>query len=571
MPVAPAPIELPTSLPVLNLSLSPMGETAVVLSRPSRLGSAATREVSSSLDMQIVDLTHITPGLFALSNLSTQKLPTGGSYLFGGRSFSNAGQLVVRGDNRIPESGEINSPNELFGTTGEFHLLEVEHNRVRLSADYFGVQQLFKYDDGNTFVAATSYHLLLRIVKSLGLNINIDYARSRRILDEGRVFHSRVAIDAEHCSILAIYEHVEIDTEGPRIIQTDLHDLLYKRRDFSEQKYASLISQARDEIVHNMQMVFESSDFEAVVVDLSGGMDSRLLYAACTQIPQALVRRKIQINCQHAPSPSAVRGGDLEVALEVNSIWNYPTVSNNYPERRWVNISSEAAPGTISINKISRNFGTHKNYNHITPRHVDQYCLNVARVSGFIGECYRSADSQNIRSGTSYINHRNRYMTSRAFENILSPLASKSALEAGLYYQRNHPESNILRTVFDILIALNPMLAMVRFHNESLREFVESDEFRSCLNFPRGLNVDVARVENPQPTNLARYEGEPQVEEFVFAEENVEAMMDRIISYNPAYSDIIARVDASTAARNNTTVYRLWNLYFAIDIAEGRG
>lgn len=555
-------------LPTLDLSLSPLGETAMVLDRDRSVDLVGLKEFATNVGMQEIDVDGALPGLIVLSNLDIKRGKSGLSYLFGGRSFSESGQLVVRGDGRVPESGKIDSVDDIFGTTGEFHLLEIGAGVARLSADYFGIQQLFQYDDGHVYAVATSYHLLLKIIRSLNLPAEIDYERSRRILDEGKVFHSRVSIDVLNCSILAIYEHIEIDSDGPRVIQSDLHDTLYKRQDFSEERYATLIAQARDEIVRNMQMIFECPELEAVVVDLSGGMDSRLLYAACTHLPQALVRPKIQINCQHAPSPSSTQGGDLEVALELNSIWKYQMLDNDNPVRRWTELWDEKQSDDVIIAKLSRLFGTHKNYNHIVPKHVSRYCTNVARVSGFIGECYRAADSQNLRMATSYINHRNRYMTSRAFENILTPLASKSALSAAFYYQRNHPSASVQRTVFDLLIALNPLLAKVRFHNEPLRAFVESEEFETCLNFPAGVTVNVESVENPRPTQLTKNGGDFQIEEFVFEETNVEKMMERIVRYNPDYADIVARVDPSTAARNNTTVYRLWNLYFAIDTID---
>lgn len=559
------------ALPILNLSLSPLGETAIVYDRDGALDLVGLRGLASSTRMQVIELASATPSLAVVTSLSVQQADSGAPYLFGGRSFSESGELVVRGSDRIPESGRLDDAGDVLGTTGEFHLLELGVNFARFSADHFGIQQIFHFDNGRFFAAATSYHLLLKILQAVGLPLNIDYKRSRRIIDEGRVFHSRVSIEMTDCAVLAIYEYIEIDSDGPRIVRSDVHDTLYKRASFSEDRYATLIAQARDEIVHNMQMIFECSTLDAVVVDLSGGMDSRLLYAACTQLPQALVRRKIQINCQHAPSPSATQGGDLEVALEINSIWDYPMLDNDSPARRWANLPIDENPDSVTIAKISRLFGVHKNYNHITPRHVDRYCVNVGRVSGFIGECYRAADSQDLQMATSYINFRNRYMASRAFENILSPLASKSALEAALYYQRNHPAANVHRTVFDILIALNPLLAKVRFHNEPLRAFVETQEFRDCLNFPHGLTVNVKPVADPRPTRLRGHGGAPDVEQFVFDEDNVKAMMERVVRYNPDYADIVSRVDASTAARNNTTIYRLWNLYFAIDIAEGRG
>lgn len=561
----------PNPLPVLGLSLSPLGETVVAFDRKNNLNIEGLRSFASSAGMREVDFEWIAPGATVITSLSGEHHDGHAPYLFGGRSFSKSGELIIRGDGRIPESGHLNSADDIVDTTGEFHILKLDYDSMRFSADHFGIQQIVYFDNGSTFVAATSYHLLLKAVYALALPLEVDNDRSRRILNESRVFHSRVSIDMKHCAVLAIYEHIEITRDGPRIVMSEMHDTLYKRAEYSEERYAKLITQARDEIVRNMQMVFECDTFEAVVVDLSGGMDSRLLYAACTLLPQTLVRRKIQINCQYAPSPTATRGGDLEVALELNSIWKYPMLNNDTPARTWIDLETEGRPDEIAISKISRNFGLHKNYNHITPKHVERYCANVVRISGFVGECYRSADSQDPRDATSYINFRNRYMTSRAFENIISPLASKSALEAALYYQRNHPDDNILRTVFDILIALNPLLAKVRFHNQSLREFVSSAGFGECLNSPLGLSVNVDPIADPKPTHLKTEGGSRDVEQFVFERKNVEAMMDQIVRYDPNYADILARVDPGTAAQNNTTIYRLWNLYFSLDIAEGRG
>lgn len=563
----------------LALGLSPLGESAVVRSPGIDPRHGRMKEFCSYHGLMV----HETPlsNTFIVSTSPVGRDRSGRDFILAGRAFHRATSDLLIGSQDAINNGV--QASDIRGDSGEFYLIELGDRSITVSADYFGVQSLFYYDHAETQVIASSYHLLLLILNRIGIELEIDVNKSLNMLTEQNVFGSGTAIETRYCHLNTIDQSFEMTDQGLSIkTDGDKHSYLYdEMTQFDEEAYSDLIVQARDEIVDNIAMIFNYPGFDEVIVDLSGGLDSRVIYAACTVLPQEVVRRKIRINTQFGPSPNAKQGGDLEFAALVNSVYNYP-LWEGYKDgsTQYRDISGRRDGRLFDVNKISRLFGSHKNFNHVVPKYSDYYVANVTRLSGFIGEVYRGANfkashGDKMRHINNYTNYRNRYMASRVFENILSPLSSAKLLQASRMYQWTHEGSLSITPEVDVLTAINPLLSLLPFYNDDLKQFFSNVDSSELLNYPQQIALSHKFVENPLSTVVRAKAYSNDDAQFVLDYDYALLMLERVAEYDPQLSTFVQEFRRKGADmitnRNARVLSMLWSLYFQIEIAAGGG
>ena len=566
---------LEDQIPVLALAKSLFGETVLIHSKTV----PGFDEPKWNDFLQYHNFTVVESGhgrITILSTLQCKQDRLGKKYLFGGRSFHQATKQLVIGDADVSRFGI--DAHSLKEDCGEFHLVEIDDDKVTFSADYYGIQQLFYYDSDGLYVIATSYHLLLLVLKTLGVDLSIDISRSRHMLQETDTFASDISIEMRHCATNSPCERFEIDDGGVSIVRNEpLFNQLYdKGNEFDDLEYARLVAQGRDEVVSNVGMVFEYPDFDKVVVDLSGGFDSRIVFAAATVLPQTLVREKILVNQQFAPSPSAKQGDEPAFAAALSRLYDYPLFDDSYEDRfQYVELTDRSDHRLMHQNRISRSMGTHKNFNHIVPRNVDYYVKNVTRLSGFCGGPYRGVDQKTPQKTVAFTQHRNRYMATRAFENILSPLMSKKMLQAALMYIYSHPSELFSVPEMDLLTAINPFLGKMPFFNKSINEFLNSADPNELLRYPMHIDIAVKPILDAENTRFVVKSNPNEFDHVILRDEQrTIRMLNAIVEFDSSYEDIVDPM-LSKGDFTNSKVMRkitmLWALYFQMQIIQGFG
>lgn len=207
--------------------------------------------------------------------------------LFSGIAF-NHGKLVFGAD-------DCPSPASLKEAYGEFSFCEFTDHTIEFCTDYFGFGKWYYYLDEQYFAAATSYHLLLLMLTACGVILQMDIVRSRVNLYEvgfGYTFGQQFSRNMDVKNVF-----MSLPTEKFCYIKknhcvsfekTSLYGLLAQPQRYDEDRYEAAILKAKDEICLNLQAIFESCHFDRIVIDLSGGFDSRVVYAAMTTFPKRL-------------------------------------------------------------------------------------------------------------------------------------------------------------------------------------------------------------------------------------------------------------------------------------------
>ena len=271
----------------------PYGEIAVIYGAKTgaqteeRLARFCEQEGFTSMDMN---------GATVLSTLEPNTDMNGTRYIFSG--ITRWQDKLIVGESDIKKHGIAAS--ELREGIGEFELLLFDGQRLELSTDYFGMCQWYYYksDDG-FFVAATSYHLLLLTLKTLGTKLKLN---TKKVI-AGIAFFCFTCessfteeMDIEQCYELPLDQRIVIQPDlAPIFENTSLYQKTRFPEPYTEETYEKYLFQVKDELIANVRAAFEHPGFEYILCDLTGGLDSRTVFAAVTNLPHSLTQ-KTRIN-----------------------------------------------------------------------------------------------------------------------------------------------------------------------------------------------------------------------------------------------------------------------------------
>lgn len=266
--------------------------------------------------------------------------------LFSGIAFSD-NRLIFGSDDFIEE-------NNLKDAYGEFSLLKFSEERIELSADYFGYGKWYYYEDDNIFSASTSYHLLLLILVASGAQLEMNIERSRVNLSQigfGFTFGQQFSrqMDVRNSFVKMANENIIFHLPDRRLEleKTNLLEFASISSSWDESVYEDYMRKGREEICSNLHSVLKSPHFDRVVIDLSGGFDSRVVYAAMTTLPKEM-REKVLVYIRNSHVSD-----DVQIAHAVNNCYGYEVV--NSFDQDTSDIFDEN--GRIDLHNISSHLG----------------------------------------------------------------------------------------------------------------------------------------------------------------------------------------------------------------------
>lgn len=433
------------------------------------------------------------------------------TYAFSGYVLKN-GHLTFGADEM---STSDLKPDDLDGCYGEFNLLRIADGQIKLIADFFGMSPWYYYEDGSIFAASNHYHLLLESLKRCGVKLSMNIRRSRvNIITSGYTYGSNFTtdMDVNHCYLTLPFEKIIYNSRGGGALSkenTELYKILTESEEWDEDVYEDYLRKAKDEIYDNTLAYFTNDRFKQIVIDVSGGFDSRIVFATANNLPIRL-RKKIVTHTRRSGTRD-----DLEKAAGVTNLYSYGKVNYRDTDESDVmcgdevdlaqisrNLGSFAVNSTLYLNRYSNKdrlqltggigdavFG----YKRI--RGSLDYSLGDKRLLSYLGGCYLwnnveqlkdvFADQENIILKTLegyscndlfqkfhvlYINYRNRMNFGNAhnieYNNFrVSPLHSKYALKAKWMYFRRFSNNKIPdeKISIDLLTMINPLMAVVPF------------------------------------------------------------------------------------------------------------
>lgn len=295
-------------------------------------------------------------------------------YLFSGYTFYD-NQMLIGMKEVAAKISDISVLKELYG---EFSMCVVERGDIMLSSDFFGMVPWFYFDNDEVFAASNNYHLLLLLLKEIGIKLSMNIARSRvNIITSGFTYGSSFSkdLDVYGCKMNLAYEEIRYSAEGGvKIGRTSLWDILCDKSKWDDELYEEYIYKAKQELEQNCRAAFEHPRFNKIVVDVSGGFDSRIVFATACNLPQRL-RKKLYTHTRKSGTSD-----DVEKASALTNLYNYPKhsyVSNDTSELF-------SASDEIKLDHVSRTLGTYSVCSYLYTANYDDF--STLEITGYLGE-----------------------------------------------------------------------------------------------------------------------------------------------------------------------------------------
>lgn len=203
------------------------------------------------------------------------------------------------GQDELPSS-EILIKNNQIGSYSNV-TIEKRKKQLIISTDYFGVNKIFYFRRDGIFVASNNYHLLIVILSKLGVNLSLDKGKaiSKLVFISLQPFHQNYSseMDIQDIFVLSVDKKIVIRNGLVTFVDSEIAKDINNPPSYDSVNYLKLLEDAKGEIIGNLDAVLNHSRFNTAILDLSGGMDSRIVYAAATNLPQH--KEKIKINSHY--------------------------------------------------------------------------------------------------------------------------------------------------------------------------------------------------------------------------------------------------------------------------------
>ena len=213
-------------------------------------------------------------------------------------------------------SEEINADSEeIRNSLGIFQYCHVSPNEIAVGTDRHGFGRLFYAEMEGRHLASNRYHLLLLLCRQLGWSLTWDFSKVIGAFSSNTTLFVQVYNEnllLSNTKILPSYKRILITDNGVSFEQEPLHDELCGPVPKDAAEYEQIIRDAAGQIVANVEAVLER--FDSAVIDLSGGRDSRVTYAAFTNLNDNLQERCALRSTLHEPD-------DLSTAIGVRNLF----------------------------------------------------------------------------------------------------------------------------------------------------------------------------------------------------------------------------------------------------------
>jgi len=223
---------------------------------------------------------------------------------------------------------------DLLNSTGSYTLVQASGESVSVSADYFGFNRWYLFEGKNFVVAANGYHLLLEFLVGAGQLLALNRSALLSQLWSMRC-QATMQNFSRHMGVagvrqMTVAERLILDRGGWKLDETPLRDVLADRSVLSKAEFTALMKLGVNEITSNLDSAVSDSRNEHVLIDLSGGLDSRVVFAAFESMRPTVDTSACLVNSRDTPGSR-----DLEVALSL--VGDQLVRWNDSPElREWL-------------------------------------------------------------------------------------------------------------------------------------------------------------------------------------------------------------------------------------------
>ena len=175
---------------------------------------------------------------------------------------------------------------DFVNCVGNYSAIIMHSDSILISNDYFGTDKTFYFQDGSFFIISNRYHLLLIALHELGVTLTVS-----SIVD-GYLSMSDITCDqlmtddtfADQVKVVPYHKNLRIDT-GLKFVDSKISEIISDDFSVNDEEYDILLDMAKSEFEENIKICFHNPRFNSFIVDVTGGMDSRMVFATLASIP----------------------------------------------------------------------------------------------------------------------------------------------------------------------------------------------------------------------------------------------------------------------------------------------
>lgn len=286
-------------------------------------------------------------------------------------SFFDDEDLIFGVDDFSNNSGDLHVEDKLGNYT--YIQFGEKNDYANVYTDYFGHSKVYYYQGEKGGCVTNNYHLLLLFLKGVGvdLSINKDKLLSSFCFTGLQIFSQNYSpfMDVSPVFLLPSNKRVFLRDGGIFFKDKEVGGSVVGYG-YDKKSYHDLIGEAKADIIKNVGAVLKHPRFDNVMVDLSGGLDSRLVFSALTNIKGYY--NKVRLNSYEVQSQPE----DLIIALKIASLYSYRF---DDLERNTSSLDEEELPVTY----WSYTLGS---YYSAVPLNSKSVLSGAARLTGAYGE-----------------------------------------------------------------------------------------------------------------------------------------------------------------------------------------
>lgn len=261
---------------------------------------------------------HSKIGKYDVHVLSTSEeriLANGDTVFFSG--ITTYEDKLIFGAKEITDNIETNKLLYGYGNNSE---IIIRQNEILLGTDFFNFSRWFYYERDDLFVASNRYHSLLLMLKSLDISLLLDERKAAITLSTVSVQfltqNFTRAMDVESVFQLENDKSLRINKTGWIKEDSEYGRILQNQQELTKDEYKKLLVQAKNEILSQVGAALNDDRFEHIMLDLTGGLDSRMIYAAATNYNRDVLKKKVRVVSNHVAGSQ-----DLPIATKINGIY----------------------------------------------------------------------------------------------------------------------------------------------------------------------------------------------------------------------------------------------------------
>lgn len=360
--------KLPPNLPFTALEL-PHRDFAVF-----SISNDVEERLPSALE-QLAEMTNLSPVSWPTEHGKLNAIAKPDAYVEDGRAiFSGSTRLD---DRLILGPGELGQGDihNIGDGVGDFSRGVFKPSGFEIDSDFFGVGKIFYYQSERIVCASNRYHLMLTVLNTIGEPLELDSIKARGSLQAvNQPFTQNFSeeMDVRGCKMLRVGKKMRIRGMALSFHDTEIAEVVSQPTDqhLTSNEYWSRVNDAADEIVDNLRVAVTHRQSDAVRVDLTGGMDARLVIAALSKLPE--YRDRVHIHTADvAGSPH-----DLRISLALTRMigLEYDTLTRTTHSM----VASESLKESLSYN-LGSYFG-------VRPETSRSRLGRTLRINGFYGE-----------------------------------------------------------------------------------------------------------------------------------------------------------------------------------------